>query len=151
MAETLQAATSLRFWMVIDSVAVAFWREVSGLDSENEVIEYRVVADGGKNVITYKVPGALKWGNVTCKRGVTDDTVLHKWRADVEADGAEKHYKAVTITLFNANQAEVASYTLDRAWPCKFKGPALDSTKGEIAIEEFELAHHGLKRKDVHP
>ena len=41
----------------------------------------------------------------------------------------------------------VAKYTFTKGWPCKFKGPALDSSKNELAIEELEIAHEGLLRQ----
>ncbi|MEP5154895.1 phage tail protein, partial [Planktotalea sp.] len=44
------------------------FQEVSGLDAETQIIEYR--ADDSKGFDTIKMPGIVKVGNVTFKRGI---------------------------------------------------------------------------------
>ena len=141
-----EGVTSLRWYLEIDGITEGVFREVTGLDSETEVVEHRVTGKGG-NLIIQKVPGALKWPNITLKRGVTDDRKLHEWRNKIEQGLIESNRKNGTITLHAPNQDPVAKYTFKKAWPCKFKGPALDASKNEIAIEELELAHEGLERQ----
>jgi phage tail-like protein len=143
MAEGIGA---LRFYLEIDGITEGFFREVSGLDSETEVIEHRVAGKGG-NLIVHKIPGALKWPNIVLRRGITDDRRLHDWRAQIEKGLIEENRKNGSITLYNPKNEPVAKYTFKRAWPAKFKGPALDASKNEIAIEELEIAHEGLERQ----
>lgn len=140
-----EAVGALRWYLEIDGITEAIFTEVSGLDSENEVIEHRVTGKGG-NVVVYKIPGALKWSNIVLRRGITDDKKLHDWRDKIEKGLVEGNRKNATITLYSPDQKPVAKYTIKAAWPCKLKGPALDSKKSEIAIEEIELAHGGLER-----
>lgn len=142
MAEGVGA---LRWYLEIDSITEGIFKEVSGLDSETEVIEHRVTGKGG-NIIVHKVPGALKWPNIVLRRGVTDDTRLHEWRKTIENGQIESNRKNGSITLYSPDGKTVAKYSFRNAWPCKFKGPALDASKNEIAIEELELAHEGLVR-----
>ena len=59
------------------------FRECAGLGSENEVVEYKGSGDKGKQV-TKKIPGRLKWNNITLKRGMTDSMDMWKWRKMVE-------------------------------------------------------------------
>ncbi|MCW3060924.1 MAG: conserved hypothetical phage tail protein, partial [Capsulimonas sp.] len=80
MAEAIGA---LRWYLEIDGLTEGIFREVTGLDSETEVIEHRVTGKGG-NLIVQKIPGALKWSNIVMKRGVTDDRKLHDWRRQIE-------------------------------------------------------------------
>jgi len=143
MAEVVGA---LRWYLEIDGITEGIFREVTGLDSETEVIEHRVSGKGG-NMIVHKVPGALKWTNITLRRGITDDRKLHDWRQKIEQGQIESNRKNGTVTLYNPAGEAVAKYTFKNGWPCKFKGPALDSGKNEIAIEEMELAHEGLERQ----
>ena len=51
-----------------ESNSVAF-SEVSGLNVETTVIEYR--EGQNSDYITYKMPGIVKYGKVTLKRGTT--------------------------------------------------------------------------------
>jgi len=142
MAEVLGA---LRWYLEIDGITEGIFKEVSGLDSETEVIEHRVTGKGG-NLIVTKIPGALKWPNIVMKRGITDDRRLHDWRHKIEEGQVVANRKNGTITLYAPDGSSVAKYSFKKAWPCKFKGPALDSSKNELAIEELELAHEGLER-----
>jgi phage tail-like protein len=143
MAEVVAA---LRWYLEIDGITEGTFREVSGLDSETEVIEHRVAGKNG-NLIIHKVPGALKWSNIVFRRGVTNDRKLHDWRDKIEKGLVESNRKNGTITLYSPDNKPVAKYTFKRGWPCKFKGPGLDASKNEIAIEELEIAHEGLERQ----
>jgi phage tail-like protein len=143
MAEVLG---NLRWYLEIDGITQGIFREVSGLDSETEVIEHRHTGPGG-NLVINKVPGALKWSNITFKRGVTDDRKLHDWRKSIEDGQVEKNRKNGTVTLYAPDGTAVAKYIFKKGWPCKFQGPQLDATKNELAIESLEIAHEGLERQ----
>ena len=148
MAEAIGA---LRWYLEIDGITEGIFREVSGLDSETEVIEHRTTGKGG-NLIVQKIPGALKWSNIVLKRGITDDRKLHDWRVQIEQGYVESNRKNGTITCYGPKPAGnslevVARYTFKRGWPCKWAGPALDATKNELAIEELTIAHEGLERQ----
>jgi phage tail-like protein len=143
MAEAIGA---LRWYLEIDGIQEGIFREVSGLDSETEVIEHRVTGKGG-NLIVQKIPGALKWSNIVLKRGITDNRNLHDWRVQIEQGKIETSRKNGTITCYGPNLTPVAKYTFKRAWPCKWSGPSLDASKNELAIEELTLAHEGLERQ----
>lgn len=143
MAEVLGA---LRWYLEIDGITEGIFKEVSGLDSETEVIEHRHTGPKG-NLIINKIPGALKWSNINLKRGITDDKKLQDWRKKIEDGQIESNRKNGTITCYNPAMQAVAKYTFVKAWPCKWKGPGLDAGKSEMAIEELELAHEGLTRQ----
>ncbi len=142
MAEVVGA---LRWYLEIDGITEGIFREVTGLDSETEVIEHRVTGKGG-NIIVHKVPGALKWSNIVLRRGITDDKRLHEWRDKIEQGQVEANRKNGSVTLYAPDGTEVCRYNFKSGWPCKFKGPALDASKNEMAIEELELCHEGLER-----
>lgn len=143
MAEVVGA---LRWYLEIDGITEGIFKEVTGLDSETEVIEHRVTGKGG-NLVVHKIPGALKWSNIVLRRGITDDKKLHDWRDKIEKGQIEANRKNGSVTLYAPDGKAVTKYTFKNAWPCKFKGPALDASKNEMAIEEMELAHEGLERQ----
>ena len=60
-----------------------YFTECSGLGSETETIEHKVVNEAGVEVVM-KVPGRLKWENIVLKRGITSDMQIWEWRKMVE-------------------------------------------------------------------
>jgi phage tail-like protein len=134
-------------WFAIEfqgQVTGAF-RECSGLSSENEVVEHKVSGPDGKPVIK-KIPGNLKWGNITLKQGITDDMDMWKWRKQVEEGKVDKARKNGSIVLFSHDGHELARWNFINAWPAKINGPSVNATSNEIAIEELEIAHEGYER-----
>ncbi|MCB0153476.1 MAG: phage tail protein, partial [Anaerolineae bacterium] len=76
------------FALDIQGQVAGYFTEVSGIGSESEVSEQKVVNKKGVQVVL-KVPGRLKWGDITLKRGVTSDMQLWTWRKMIE-DGDVK-------------------------------------------------------------
>jgi phage tail-like protein len=125
-------------------VAGAF-RECTGLGSENEVVEYKASGPKGEQVIK-KVPGRLKWNNITLKRGITDSMDMWKWRKLVEEGKMTEARKNGTVTMFNQKGDAVAKWDFVNAWPSKLSGPGANAANNEVAVEELELAHEGYER-----
>ena len=55
------------FAVEVQGVVSGYFTEVSGLGSEHEVIEHKVVNEKGVEVVL-KIPGRLKWENIVLKR-----------------------------------------------------------------------------------
>lgn len=115
--------------------------EVSGLDAETEVIEYR---DGASlEYSKRKIPGMQKFPNVTMKRGVfASDNDYFKWWNTVALNTVER--RSVTISLLNEKHEPVMVWKVKNAWPAKIASTDLKADGNEIAIESIELAHDGL-------
>jgi phage tail-like protein len=126
------------------AVSGAF-RECTGLGSENEVVEYKAAGPKGEFVIQ-KVPGRLKWTNITLKRGITDSMDLWKWRKLVEQGKVTEARKNGSITMYSADGKEMARWNFVNAWPSKLVGPSTNATNNEVAIEELEITHEGYER-----
>jgi phage tail-like protein len=124
---------------------VGAFRECTGLGSENEVVEYKASGQKGEYVIK-KVPGRLKWNNITLKRGVTDSMEAWKWRKLVEQGKITDARKNGTITMYNQQGDPVAKWNFTNAWPSKLNGPSANAGNNEVAIEELELTHEGYER-----
>jgi phage tail-like protein len=135
---------SFNFLLEIDGIAKAGFSEVTGLNAESNVIEYR---EGGDATNTMrKLPGLEKYGNVTLKRGVSADPELFKWHKTV-MDGDIVRDEAMSIVLLNEKREESVRWNLRQAWPAKWVGPDLKAGANEIAIESLELAHEGVERQ----
>jgi phage tail-like protein len=126
-------------------VAGAF-RECTGLGSENEVVEYKASGPKGEQVIK-KVPGRLKWNNITLKRGITDSMDMWKWRKLVEEGKITEARKNGTVTMFNQKGEPIAKWDFVNAWPSKLSGPGANAANNEVAVEELEITHEGYERK----
>ena len=132
-----QGRGGLTFRVEIDGASVGFFKSVSGLESETEVIEYR---DGTDPNIIRKLPGRTKWSNIVLKRGLTESKdPMSEWRNDIET-GREFKTKTGSIVILDDAKGEVARYNFYEGWPCKWIGASAVGNGSVIAIEEFELA-----------
>jgi phage tail-like protein len=137
--------TGYHFYLELDGITQARFRECAGLTSESQVIEYKE-ADKNGNVIIKKVPGVLKWSDITLKRGITDIMELWDWRKMVEEGYVEKARKHGSIVMYNQANEEIARWNITDCWPMKISGPQLNAGNNDIAVEEIVLAHEGLQR-----
>ena len=133
------------FGVEFQGQVVGAFRECTGLGSENEIVEYKASGQKGEFVIK-KVPGRLKWTNITLKRGVTDSMDAWKWRKLVEQGKISDARKNGTITMYNQQGDAIAKWNFTNAWPSKLNGPSANAGNNEVAIEELELTHEGYER-----
>jgi phage tail-like protein len=130
---------AFRFLVEIDGIPRAAFTEVSGLDSETAVIEYRT----GDSFATAKLPGLTRFSNITLKRGMTRDLSLYQWRQTVINGQPER--RNGSIVLLDDNRTPVLRWNFRNGWPCKLSGPGLNAKNNEVAIETIEIAHEGLE------
>jgi len=119
---------------------VAF-QEVSGLDVENQVIEYR--KSNSPLFSTEKMPGLVKYGNVTMKRGIfVNDNTFWDWHAEIKMNLIKR--RTVLIKLLDEAGNITMQWQLDNAWPTKISSTDLKSEGNEVAIDTLEIAHEQL-------
>jgi phage tail-like protein len=114
--------------------------ECSGIEMSLDVEEYQ---EGGNNGGSLRFPTRVKWTNLRLKRGMalTDD--LWDWHYNfvqgqvVRRDGV--------VTLLDEQQNAVKTWSFRRGLPVKWTGPSMNATNNQVAIEELEIAHEGLK------
>jgi phage tail-like protein len=129
---------------------VGAFRECTGIGSESEVVEYREGGAKGEFVV-HKVPGRLKWNNVTLKRGITDALDMWKWRKLVEDGEVDQARKNGSIVMFDEAGSEIARWHFFNAWPSKLIGPTANARNNEVGIEEIELTVEGYYREGAPP
>ncbi|MFZ0746409.1 MAG: phage tail protein [Terracidiphilus sp.] len=131
---------AFNFAVEISGLFVAGFSDVSGLQAEIEVQEYR---EGGVNGYTHKRAGPTKYpSNLILKKGITDNTELWKWYSDVMRGKIQR--KPVDVVLMSSTGEESRRWKLQNAYPVKWTGPELRATASEVAVETLELAHEGL-------
>jgi phage tail-like protein len=136
---------SVNFYVDIGGRVTGMFKECSGLGSESDVVEHKVVGKGGIPTVM-KVPGLMKWNNVVLKRGVTNDMEIWAWRKQVEEGKVADARKDGSIIMYDQAMKEVARWNFLSAWPVKVSGPSLNAGTNEIAVEELTISHEGMKR-----
>jgi phage tail-like protein len=121
-----------------------FFKSVSGLESETEVVPYR---EGGVNDSTHMRPGPTRFSHIVLKRGVTKSKSFFQWVAS--AANREVKRMGGKISLCRSDDSPVIDWAFERAYPVKWEGPELDASKNEISIETVEIAHHGIEFDSV--
>ena len=127
----------------------AGFAEVRGLHSEVEMEEYR---EGGRNIGPRRFPRWGRYPNLVFSRGVTDDTALWDWWADVIThsytltNGKATPRRSGVILLDGYDHKAVAGWFFSNALPERVVGSPLNARGNEIAVETLELSHEGLLR-----
>jgi phage tail-like protein len=134
---------SFNFLLEIDGITRAGFSECTGLNAESNVIEYR---EGNEAITPRKLPGLNKFGNVTLKRGITQDADMFNWHKAV-MDGDIVRDESMSIVVLDEKRQEVVRWNLRNAWPSKWMGPDFKANANEIAIEALEISHEGVERQ----
>ncbi|KXU94005.1 phage tail protein [Caballeronia megalochromosomata] len=117
------------------------FQEVSGLDTEAQLIEYR--AGNSKGFSTIKMPGIKKYGNVTMKKGIfVKDNKFFDMYSKISMNLIKR--VSVTIKLLDQNGSPAMIWMLANAWPTKITGTDLKADGNEVAVETIEFAHEGI-------
>lgn len=133
------------FKATIGSIGEIAFQEVSGLDTEYDIIEYRA---GNSIDSTVKMPGLRKGSDVTMKKGMfKEGTKLYYYFNSVKTNTIQR--ETVTIQLLDEEHNPMFTWTLKNAFPIKFSGTDLNSQNSEVTVEEIVFAHEGLTFEKV--
>lgn len=141
----LQPYRNFRFKVTIDDLEAGGFSEVTGFDATFDVVEYR---EGDYEITPMKIPGLMKYGNITLKQGVANNTVLYDWLMKTY-NGSDIKLRTVTITLIKEDGTDGPQWQVINAWPVKYTAPDFNATSSEVAFESIEFAHEGLTRLDT--
>lgn len=115
--------------------------EISGLNMEIEPIHLR---NGDfKEEIEIKVPGQLKFSEVTFKRGITkNDNDFFDWMNTKKSGEVER--RNISIKLLNERREPIIVWKLKNCFPTKYIGPVLSANDSNIAMESLVVVHEGM-------
>jgi phage tail-like protein len=133
------------FALDVSGTIKGYFTEVAGIGSENEVIEQKVVNEKGIEIVL-RIPGRLKWGDITLKRGITSSMDLWDWRKQIEDGKVKDARKNGSIVMFDRELKEAARWNFVNAWPSKITGPSPKADSNEIGIEELTIVHENISR-----
>ncbi|HEY9076337.1 MAG TPA: phage tail protein [Anaerolineaceae bacterium] len=145
MPEIDNPLVAFRFGLEIENKLTGYFTNVSGIGSENEVIDHKIVAPTGETIIQ-KIPGRLTWTEVTLKRGVTANIDVWKWRHMVVTGKVKSARTNCSIVAYDQEMKEIARWNFVAAWPSKVTGPEMDSGGTAYLVEEMTIVHEGMER-----
>ncbi|MDD7965482.1 phage tail protein [Actinomycetospora lemnae] len=133
-----------------DQLGDGGFAECSGLDLD---VELRELAEGGRNDGVVRRVGRVKAGTITLRRGMLvptagggADGALWDWIGGMIAGTLPvPRYDGHVEVHDAAGRRVLAHWSFVRGLPAKVAGPALNAKTGEIALEELQIAHEGLR------
>ncbi len=136
---------TFHFMLDVQGTVKGYFTEISGLGSESEVAEHKVVDEKGHDLIK-KIPGRLKFTDVTLKRGITNVTDFWDWRQLIVDGKVKDARKNASIFMLSTEGTPVAQWDLTNAWPSKVSGPQAQADSSNLGIEELTITYEYLKR-----
>ncbi|TMI94357.1 MAG: phage tail protein [Bacteroidetes bacterium] len=132
---------NFKFRISIDGKIIAGIQDISGL----------VPPPGSpKKKERRKLPGLQKFGNITLKRGITQDTKFLEWvnsamSKSAPDSGSANFRKSMMIEYCNELGEVIASYRVINGWVTKIEAPDLNANANDVAIESIELSYESLE------
>ena len=128
------------FWVEWDNIVHAGFQECSGLSLTRNAGTYREGTDATLGM--RQIPGLNSKGNITLKRGMTDNDEMWAWHQKIFKGETER--RNLSIVLTDDVGSEVMRWNLDNCWPTTWTGPDLNATGEDFAIESLELVYEGI-------
>lgn len=142
--------STFRFEVVIDldnptagldsPLCNAAFAECDGLEM---TMQPKTLEVGGVNDRQIHLIGPVTYGQLTLKRGMTDNMQLWDWFAQGTRPGSVLTAHA-EVTLWAADGTPAHKFTLLSCLPTKMRAPSLNARDGLVAIEEMTLAYEQL-------
>jgi phage tail-like protein len=133
------------FGLEIQGAMTGVFQEISGLGSENEIVEQKIVQNG-KEVIQ-KVPGRLKFTDVTLKTGIVkNNKEIWAWRKLVEEGKITEARKNASIVALDRAGQPAARWEFINMWPSKVSGPQFQADSNSFVMEELSLTFEDYRR-----
>ncbi|MBK1874923.1 MULTISPECIES: phage tail protein [Marinobacter] len=135
-----------------DLLCSGSFSEVSGFEL---TMEPRSIAEGGRNWGEHQRSGVTRFAPMVLKRGVTHVNDLWSW-FDITTRGANYGYRMHGEIILLGNPLKesggyeynpVMTWKLTGVLATRFKGPDMNATASQVAIEELHLVHEGLELK----
>jgi len=123
--------------------------QFSECDGLEQTMEIKTIREGGNNTSQIRLIGAVNYGTLTLKRGMTNTSFdLWDW-FDAQQHATPRELRGdyrgnVTIVLKGTDRKEHARYILRRCLLTKLKAPPMNAKDGLVAVEELQLSYQSL-------
>ena len=126
-----------------EQMCTASFADCDGLETTMEV---KTIREGGNNGKQIRLTGPMNYGQLTLKRGMTNNFDLWRWVSETVVDPSLRA-NAEVVLLAPDGRTERARFVLERCVPTKLKAPVLNAKEGVVSIEELQLAYESLTLK----
>ena len=72
--------------------------------------------------------------------------ISDRWREQVIQEGPDKSRTNGSVALIDYSGSTIATWSFEQGWPIKYTGATLNAGGNEVAVEEIQICHEGLKR-----
>jgi len=124
-------------------LASAAFSDCDGVEMSMEV---KTIREGGAPERQIRLNGPVAFGQLTLKRGMSENFDLWTWFQDSVAD-PRLRASAEVVLLAADGRTPRARFQLSRCVPIKIKAPAMNARDAQVAIEEMQIAYETLTFK----
>ena len=151
MANQTEYLTASRFYFEAQGLERKIIKEVSGLGVESTPAQEIHGSSIGGAATRQATPTVAKFTNITLKLVATTDIDLYKWYEDCNNNmGGKSKWnekrKLGSVSAYDQSGEMKARWEIEMCYPCKYTGPTLTASSGDMATETIELVHEGIKR-----
>jgi phage tail-like protein len=139
----LDSSVGHSFGIEIDGIVIKQIQEVTGLKMEQDVIELKQNSADGKFMVK-KLPGRFKAGEVTLKRGLTEDTSFEKWIKDSRFGKMGAARKGGAVIVYDFEGRPIKRYQLTNAWPKSLEIGSLKAGDTSTCQETLVITYESL-------
>jgi phage tail-like protein len=134
------------FSLEVDSVSMALFSEVSGLESATDHTEVTQQMKDGKTYIT-RVPArhVNKPGTLTLKtKSVGGAEALWKWRKEVVDGKVDSARRNGSVVIYDSEDKELGRWNFVKGWPSKLSLGALSAGSNDAVDIELSIEYESL-------
>lgn len=133
---------SYNFRLLIGADGEGHFTQCSNMSIDVEAISYR---EGGISQIVHRLPGQVKYSDITLRYGLTSSSDLFDWMMSAVKGKVER--KDVHIVMLDADGVEEKMrWSLGKAWASSWRAAPLDALGRDVAIEELTLVYESIDR-----
>lgn len=131
---------AFNFLIEIDGLTVGGFTDVTGLQAEVEVEDYR---EGGVSGFIHKLSGPVRYpSNLVLKRGLMGVDELLSWQEEILQ--GQMTQRNLSVILRDEKNQETRRWNFAKAYPVRWRGPELRAGTNAVAVETLEFVHQGL-------
>ncbi len=121
----------------------AAFSECDGLEM---TMDAKTIREGGNNTQQPRLTGAVTYGTLTLKRGMTANFDLWKWFSALYEPNQGGLRATTKVVVFAPDgHTERVRFVLGGCLPVKLKAPPLNAKDGMVAIEDLQVAYESLQ------
>jgi phage tail-like protein len=107
-------------------------------------MDIKTIREGGNNTSQIRLAGAVNYGLLTLKRGMTESFDLWRWVAALYAPRGSGLRGTARVVILAPDGKDRIAFLLTGVLPAKLKAPPLNARDGAVAIEELQLAYETM-------